>query len=445
MLASIGFTPEQYTDPAIKAKISKMFFKVQDDTGNWSVRSAEDVMKQTNMRTNLASSQWDNINNSFRDAKTAMTPQKDDKPIVGDLGKFTADYRNLYPDADSKTVENAYNQYLATKKESKGTEPFSIQTAKHFGDLVVKESNGTLTQAERAELDQHRTEIAGTGYKTNIAMKSDNSDFEKKYNVDLKTVDVNSLPPKAQEEVSRITRNLEDTPSGKEVTKLVAKDIEGGIGAVMTNAVKLSKLASSEHVQTSAVRNMIESVKEYLPESWRSVDDKDLANSEFRKVYLSTASAMLKIQSGLTVSDAERNNFEQSMGTLNKNTKTNMAGVKVKFDEIRSNFQAIKMLNPELYNLKYSAADKQLNSISGILDGNVQPSKGERNSSTSGSATPGHYTPKDLLPPPPLVLPDSSRPAGQSSGHSVNLGNGAVSPGSTSSTSRPPLDSFRLK
>ena len=44
----------------------------------------------------------------------------------------------------------------------------------------------------------------------------------------------------------------------------------------------------------------------------------DLNDAEFRQAYLSAASVFLKLQSGLTVSEAEAARFATSFGTLNK-------------------------------------------------------------------------------------------------------------------------------
>ena len=404
LLASAGLTTEQINNPEARAKLGKTFFKVQSEDGNWSLRSADDVVKQTNMRNNLAASQWENINSIFKDAKTALQPSGEDT-----LSKFTTSYKHLYPNATADQVIEAYKADLVSQKAGKGMEPFSIQEARYVADLQTKVDADKATKQEIAELEAYRANAANSCYKTNVAIKGDTNKFETKYNVNLATDDLSALPVSAKNELNRMIQDLENTPSGREVTKLVSKDIEGGLGAVMSTAVKLNNLVSKEGVKTSVIKNQWDSIKELMPESWRDVDDEDLNNTEFRKAFLSASSAFLKLQSGLTVSDAERSNFEASFGTLNRNPKSNMQGLKTKFDEVRNNFQTIRQLNPELYNMKYAAADRQLNNISGILDNYISPSSGkQRVSSTSGSATPGGYTPKDrLLPPPTLVFPGS--------------------------------------
>jgi hypothetical protein len=436
LLLSKGFTPEQIANTEARSKISKALFKVQDRSGNWNIASAENIFKQTNLQSRIASSEWETINQTFRDAKTALTPIKDpDDPLT----EFTMAYKKLYgEDAKPEEIMKAYEDREAKKKEQKGFEPFSIQEAKFVAELETKIAKGTATQAEKAQLDAYKRNEAGAGYKTNVAMKGDLGKFEQKYNINLTTDDVSKIPQAAQGELTRLVRDIESTPAGKEVTRLVSKNIEGGLGAVMTTVAKLSTLASQEKVETGLVRSQLDKVKEYIPESWLSVDDKDLANSEFRKAFLSVSSTILKLQSGLTVTDAERADFQNSMGSLNRNVKTNMAGIKLKFDELNANYQLIRQLEPTLYNIKYAKSAAIMNELSKGLDKFIAPTgKGERKSSTSGSSATAPasnivYGPngKRLIAPPPLIR------EGQQSGSSIP---------NAPSKQRRPLSDFKVK
>lgn len=431
LLVAKGFTPDQIANPEVRDKASRMFFKVQDPSGNWGLASAENIFKQTNLKSRIATSEWDSINQTFRDAKTALTPVKDpDDPLT----EFTMAYKKLYgEDVKPEEIMKAYDEREAKKKEQKGFEPFSIQEAKFVAELETKMANGTATTADKSLLDAYKRNEAGTGYKTNVAMKGDVGKFESKYGINLTTDDVSKLPQSAQGELTRVVRDIENTPAGKEVTQLVSKNIEGGLGAVMTTVSKLSSLAKQEKVETGVVRNQLDKVKEYIPESWMSVDDKDLANSEFRKAFLSVSSTILKLQSGLTVTDAERADFQSSMGSLNRNVKTNMAGIKLKFDELNANYQLIRQLEPTLYNIKYAKSAAILDQISAGLDQFVAPTEGgQRKSSTSGT---GYKSPasnivygpngKRLLPPPPLVV-------------------GGQQPSGNTPKTRKPLSSFKI-
>lgn len=398
LLITKGFTPEQIDNPEVRDKIGRLLFKVQDPTGNWKIGSAENIFKQTNLQSRIASSEWENINNTFREAKTSLTPKAEPS---GPLAQFTAAYKDLFgPDVSPEEVMEAYSKAEAKKKESKGFEPFSIQEAKFVADLETKVSKGLATEEETSQLDAYKRNEAGASYKTNVATKEDVKKFEEKYNFNLATGDSDAIPTEAKGELNRIIKDIENTPAGKEVTKLISHNITGGIGAVTTTVSKLEKLAKEDKVETGVVKNQLDKLKEYIPESWRGVDEKDLANTEFRKAFLSVSSTILKLQSGLTVTDAERADFQSSMGSLNRNTKTNLSGIKLKFDEIKANYDSIKQIEPTLFNLKYSKTAATLSNLSSSLDKLISPTETEQEptsipgpKATEGTAKPTQRKP----------------------------------------------------
>jgi hypothetical protein len=176
------------------------------------------------------------------------------------------------------------------------------------------------------------------------------------------------VDPKYKNDVDTTIRNLEETPGGKKLVTNISKKLGDGLGAVQTASTKIADLATKENVETAVVKNQIDAVKQYIPEALRGITEEDLKDVNFRQAYLSVTATMLKMQSGLTVSEAEANRFAASMGTLNKNTKVNMSGLKNKVDEIIGDYEANKTLEPTLYNAKYRTPIQGLKNVSKQLD-----------------------------------------------------------------------------
>ena len=267
------------------------------------------------------------------------------------------------------TTEEAWtmlNNKTSGKSEMK---PFDIQTAEYFGGLKTKIDNGKATPEEKATYNSWLTKEGGSNVAANEKISIDVSKLENK-GINLNAQDF-SLDKVAQEDkvaVNSAIRDLEDTPGGKKLVNNISKKLGDGLGAVQAASTKIADLATKENVETAVVKNQIDAVKQYIPEALKSVSEEDLKDVGFRQAYLSVTSTMLKMQSGLTVSEAEAQRFAASMGTLNKNTKVNMSGLKNKVDEIIGDYEANSALEPTLYNAKYKTPIQGLKSVSKQLE-----------------------------------------------------------------------------
>ena len=277
------------------------------------------------------------------------------------------------------TTEEAWT--MLNNKTSGKTEmkPFDIQTAEYFGGLKTKIDNGKATPEETATYNSWLTKEGGSGVAANEKISNDIKKLETK-NIDLASPEfsLDKVDTKDKAAVNTAIRDLENTPGGKKLVNNISKKVGDGLGAVQTSATKLADLATKENVETAVVKNQVDAVKQYIPEALKDVDEEDLKDVNFRQAFLSVTATMLKLQSGLTVSEAEAQRFAGSMGTLNKNTKVNMSGLKNKVDEIIGDYEANKTLEPTLYNAKYRAPIQGLKNVSAQLDsylGNKQTIK----------------------------------------------------------------------
>jgi len=273
-------------------------------------------------------------------------------------------------DAGTITAEEAWKQ-LNSKGKSGSSEikPFDIQTAEYFGNLKTKIDNGAATPEETATYNSWLTKEGGSAVAANEKISTDVSKLQKD-GIDLQDPDFNldSVPEDKKVKVNTAIRDLENTPGGKKLVNNISKKLGDGLGAVQSTATKLSDLATQKNVQTAVVKNQIDAVKQYIPEGLQNIDESDLKDIEFRQAFLSVTATMLKMQSGLTVSEAEAQRFAGSMGTLNKNTKVNMSGLKNKLDEVIGDYEANRYLEPTLYNAKYRAPIDGIKQVSSQID-----------------------------------------------------------------------------
>lgn len=142
--------------------------------------------------------------------------------------------------------------------------------------------------------------------------------------------------------------------------KMEFKTIEG-------QADRFAQYAKSEKVNTHVVQNAVDIVKSYIPNL--ELDEKELENFKFRSDFLNLSSTILRLQSGLTVSDKERVNFEQSMGTLSKNKEVNFVGIYQKILDKKNALEGVKETAPEYFNIKYGKTLSNLEEALKVIGG----------------------------------------------------------------------------
>jgi len=135
-------------------------------------------------------------------------------------------------------------------------------------------------------------------------------------------------------------------------------------------ADRFAKYANSKELDTNIVQNATDVVKSFIPGF--NPSQEEIENFEFRSDFINLSSTILRLQSGLTVSDKERQQFERSMGTLSKNKKVNFIGIKQKILDKKNALEGIKTTAPEYFNVKYGhtlrSLDKSINSIDGYIN-----------------------------------------------------------------------------
>lgn len=178
----------------------------------------------------------------------------------------------------------------------------------------------------------------------------------------------------------KITRNdmtvyaykLAKAPASKEVDK---KMISGDFNTINYGAETFAKLFNNKNHDTGVFENAYQQFARYFPDM--AIGKNDLADAEFRSVFSGFAATFLKLQSGATVTDKERENFYNALGSLSANKKINAVGVLNKLNEAKSRLEAVKSASPEYFNLKYGKSLTSLNnsisSIGGFLEQKPNP------------------------------------------------------------------------
>lgn len=280
--------------------------------------------------------------------------------------------------ASAGYLEDRERFELEKQKALRQVTPFEITTDQYYGDLKTKVEEGTATRKEYNTYYHSILRRSGVGSAKAEKIGLDVTELQNK-GIDLSSPDFNldALSDKDKREADILIKTLEETKAGTKLVNNIASKLGTGLGAVKSTALKLTDLATKKDVTSDVVTKTVEGIKSYLPEGIRDISQEDLNNAEFRQAFLSSASVFLKLQSGLTVSDAEARRFEQSFGTLSKNIKVNMTGLKIKLDEVIGDYEANKGIEPILYNAKYRKPIDDLKQISSNLEEFLTPTQPE--------------------------------------------------------------------
>lgn len=360
-LLELGYDENKYIRPIVVTKTDGRQ-EIQDLTGTYATTGYLKEMRK----------------NKFEDL-VMQIKEKQARTIAAqsDVTIATSELNtNLVQDLNSKvesgeiTSEQAWSMLNNKGKSAKAEmKPSSIQEAEYFGNLKTKIASGIATPEETATYNSWLTKEGGSGAAMSEKVSGDLGKLQTK-GIDLTSPDFNleSLDGKDKAEATTAIRNLENTTAGKKLVNNIAAKLGNGVGAVKATAETLANLVTKDNVSTAVVKEQINQVKSYLPNELKDMTDVDLKDAEFRQAYLSAASVFLKLQSGLTVSEAEAARFATSFGTLNKNTKVNMIGLKTKLEEVIADYESNSVLEPTLYNAKYKAPIEKIKSISTQLE-----------------------------------------------------------------------------
>ncbi len=190
--------------------------------------------------------------------------------------------------------------------------------------------------------------------------KLETEDFS---NIDFnKAIDEGKITPN---EKRKLERNLASTREAKNLESQYGK-YKADFETIAGQAERFAKYANSKSVNTDVIQNATDIVKSYIPDLDPS--DEDVQNFEFRSDFLNLSSTILKLQSGLTVTDKEREQFNKSMGTLSKNKKVNFIGLKQKILDRRNALSGIKNTAPEYFNIKYGDTLRNIDDSIVVID-----------------------------------------------------------------------------
>ena len=274
--------------------------------------------------------------------------------------------------------------YLKTQQAGRDITPFSIKSAEYFGNLKAKIDSGEASTQEKETYKAYLLEQGGTTSAKLASLGIQEQELkEKNINLADPNFDLDNLEGEDRKEALKVIRELEATEGGKKLVANIASTLGKDLGAVEKTAQKLSYLATQKNVSTSVVQETMDVAKAYLPTGMKEMTEKDLTNAEFRQAFLSAAAVFLKLQSGLTVSDKEADRFAMSFGTLNKNEKINMVGLKTKLDEVIGSYEKNAVLEPTLYNAKYKKGVDNMKQISNQIDSFIRPGGEEATQATA--------------------------------------------------------------
>lgn len=266
--------------------------------------------------------------------------------------------------------------YLKTQQAGRDITPFSIKSAEYFGNLKAKIDSGEASPQEEETYKAYLLEQGGTTSAKLASLSIDEQELKEK-SIDLAApnFDLDNLEGEDRKEALKVIRQLEATEGGRKLVANIASTLGKDLGAVEKTAQKLTELATQKNVSTSVVQETMDVAKAYLPTGMKEMTEEDLNNAEFRQAFLSASAVFLKMQSGLAISDKEAARFAMSFGTLNKNEKINMVGLKTKLDEVIGSYEKNAVLEPTLYNAKYKKGVDNMKEISNQIDSFISPNR----------------------------------------------------------------------
>ena len=215
-----------------------------------------------------------------------------------------------------------------------------------------------------------------SGVSSTNLINSSISDFQNKHKInDFANYDFYNGIRKGDistSEVEALKRVMANSKQAQTLDSEMSKKA-GALGEIMGQAKNFARYADSKNVDTNFFKAKVDEVKTYIP--GLEYSEQDIENEEFRRDFLNITSTLLKLQSGLAVSDKEVERFEQSMGTLERNKNTNFIGVKKKLEDIRNSFMGIKAIDPQYFNLKYGANVRGLDLSINLIDKAIRRKK----------------------------------------------------------------------
>ncbi len=210
----------------------------------------------------------------------------------------------------------------------------------------------------------------------------------KDYSEKLKTDDFSKVDFNKAIEDKLITPNEKRYLERKLASTREAKNLETTFSkykqeyaVIDGQAQRFAKYANSKAVNTDVIQNATDIVKTYIPDF--NMSKEEVENFEFRSDFLNLSSVILKLQSGLTVTDKEREQFNRSMGTLLKNKKVNFIGIKQKILDRKNALESIKDTAPEYFNVKYGHRLRSIESSLDVIDGYLQNDNDNKEKNTN--------------------------------------------------------------
>jgi hypothetical protein len=202
------------------------------------------------------------------------------------------------------------------------------------------------------------------------------SNFSKKHNINnfasydfYNGVQKGDISP---DEVAELQRIMANSKQASVLDSQMSKKA-GSLGEIAGQARRFGTYANSENVDTNMFKAYVDEIETYIP--GLEYSEAEIENEEFRRDFLNITATLLKLQSGLTVSDKEAKRFEQSMGSFDRNKNANFIGIKQKLEDIRGSFIGIKAIDPQYFNIKYGASIRGLDRSISIIDSAINRKK----------------------------------------------------------------------
>jgi hypothetical protein len=382
-IKALGIPEEFLSDEDLQTGMKKAYFKSINGDGTTNISSLFDLTDATNYANRVAPERANKLKAILSEVQgmgaklkakyeqeTAIVKQGLKQDMLEADQKFKTemleDEQKFKMEMLEANHKNKLEQLKANRNE--GLTPFDVKTAEYFGKIKSGLLSGDI-KPDSEEAMVYETWLMGKGgtdvSKVEYSERLINS-FEKQKNVDLKHFDVSKATPEDQNTLNKIAKHLEATKSGTLLLNMIGKDYQAGMGTIVDSGEKLLKLMKKPELKTNVVKNWFDNVKEYFPQDWIDLSNSDdMENMDFRKSFVSLSGAFLKILSGLTVSDKEREQFEKSYGTLSRQKPALIAGIKVKLEETLQRYRKYKVIEPKLYNIKYSGVEKTLEELLG--------------------------------------------------------------------------------
>jgi len=308
MLAQAGLNTENFDTDEKRQALHKSLFKVVDDKGNFSLRSAKDALIETRANKSMAANRLQTVQGILKSSRTALQPSQEDN-----LSKFTTSYKNLFPEATEDEVYEAFGRSLPKGKDG-GLNQFQVDLAQY--QAAIK---GGFTGSMKNWQEMQKPGTAAKAEdRTQLKMAEQG---ELQFNDSIGNATIEQLDEPG------VFKRAKVLQGDKKLGEVQAKDLNGKLGNLKGFSNVVDKLNKVD-MDRNAMEKVRETVGKLTGTDFAAMSEqgkKELLNQfQFNSQLKAAVADYVKFMSGAAVTESERTMYNDIVSGGNWGTKEAM-------------------------------------------------------------------------------------------------------------------------